>query len=277
MSDTTGSSGSTDLTILTDFSSRITLETRGHVLLMGLRRAEKRNAFDLAMLRGLAEAFTRYDDDPELRCALLFGHGEHFTAGLDLAEVGPAVAGGEPLFPAGAVDPLGLFGRVRRKPLVVALQGWCLTIGIELALAADIRVAARDTRFGQIEIKRGIFPFGGATLRLPQVAGWGDAMRYLLTGDTFDAAEALRIGLVQELTEPGEQLARALAIAETVARQAPLAVQATLRSARVAVEHGAPVALDSMLAEVRAIMASDDAREGLMSFLERREARFTGR
>ena len=277
MSDTTGSSGSTDLTVLTDFSSRITLETRGHVLLMGLRSAEKRNAFDLAMLRGLAEAFTRYDDDPELRCALLFGHGEHFTAGLDLAEVGPAVAGGEPLFPAGAVDPLGLFGRVRRKPLVVALQGWCLTIGIELALAADIRVAARDTRFGQIEIKRGIFPFGGATLRLPQVAGWGDAMRYLLTGDTFDAAEALRIGLVQELTEPGEQLARALAIAEAVARQAPLAVKATLRSARVAVEHGAPVARDSMLEEVRAIMASDDAREGLMSFLERREARFTGR
>jgi enoyl-CoA hydratase/carnithine racemase len=105
MSDTTGSSGSTDLTILTDFSSRITLETRGHVLLMGLRRAEKRNAFDLAMLRGLAEAFTRYDDDPELRCALLFGHGEHFTAGLDLAEVGPAVAGGEPLFPAGGRRP----------------------------------------------------------------------------------------------------------------------------------------------------------------------------
>ena len=212
-----------------------------------------------------------------IKCLVLFAHGDHFTAGLDLAEVGPAVAAGEPLFPGDGVDPLGLFGRVRRKPLVVALQGWCLTIGIELALAADIRVAARDTRFGQIEIKRGIFPFGGATLRLPQVAGWGDAMRYLLTGDTFDAAEALRIGLVQELTEPGEQLARALAIAETVARQAPLAVQATLRSARVAVEHGAPVALDSMLAEVRAIMASDDAREGLMSFLERREARFTGR
>ena len=274
MSDSTGSTRPADIT---DHSSRVSLETRGHVLLVGLRRAEKRNAFDLAMLRGLAAAFTRYDDDAELRCALLFGHGEHFTAGLDLGEVGPAVAGGEPLFPAGDVDPLGLFGRVRRKPLVVALQGWCLTIGIELALAADIRVAARDTRFGQIEIKRGIFPFGGATLRLPQVAGWGNAMRYLLTGDTFDAAEALRIGLVQELTEPGEQLARALAIAEAVARQAPLAVQATLRSARVAVEHGAPVARDSMLEEVRAIMASDDAREGLMSFLERREARFTGR
>ncbi len=271
MSDPSNTSG------LTGTSSRITLETRGHVLLVGLHRAEKRNAFDLAMLRGLAEALSRYEDDPELRCAVLFGHGEHFTAGLDLAEVGPAVAAGESLFPADAVDPLGLFGRVRSKPLVVALQGWCLTIGIELALAADIRIAARDTRFGQIEIKRGIFPFGGATLRLPQVAGWGNAMRWLLTGETFDAAEALRIGLVQELTEPGEQLQRAAAIAETIARQAPLAVQATLRSARAAVEQGTAAALAPMLDDVRTIMASDDAREGLMSFVERREARFTGR
>jgi len=262
---------------MSDSPSRITLETRGHVLLIGLNRAEKRNAFDLAMLRGLAEAFTRFDDDAELRSAVLFGHGEHFTAGLDLAEVGPAVARGEPLFPAEGVDPLGLFGRVRRKPVVVALQGWCLTIGIELALACDIRVAAQDTRFGQIEIKRGIFPFGGATLRLPQVAGWGNAMRYLLTGDSFDGAEAHRIGLVQELTPPGEQLPRAIAIAESIARQAPLGVQATLRSARAAVEQGTQAALTPLLEDVRTIMASDDAREGLMSFVERREARFTGR
>ena len=256
---------------------RITTELRDHVLLIGLDRADKRNAFDLAMLRGLAEALTRGEDDPEVRCHLLFGHGEHFTAGLDLAEVGPAVAAGAPLFPADAVDPLGLFGRVRNKPLVVALQGWCLTIGIELALAADIRVAASDTRFGQIEIKRGIFPFGGATLRMPTQLGWGNAMRYLLTGDTFDAAEALRIGLVQQVAPVGEQLAHATHLATTIARQAPLGVQATLRSARAAVVDGQSAALAPLLADARAIMASDDAREGLQSFLERREARFTGR
>ena len=256
---------------------RITTELRDHVLHIGLHRADKRNAFDLAMLRGLAEALTRGEDDPEVRCHLLFGHGEHFTAGLDLAEVGPAVAAGAPLFPDGAVDPLGLFGRLRSKPLVVALQGWCLTIGIELALAADIRVAASDTRFGQIEIKRGIFPFGGATLRMPTQLGWGNAMRYLLTGDTFDAAEAHRIGLVQELAPVGEQLPRATSIAATIARQAPLGVQATLRSARAAVTDGIPAALVPLLADARAIMTSDDAREGMQSFLERREARFTGR
>ena len=256
---------------------RITTETREHVLLIGLDRPDKRNAFDLAMLRELALAFTRYEDEPALRCAVLFGHGEHFTAGLDLAEVGPAVASGQPLFPADAVDPLGLHGRARSKPLVIALQGWCLTIGIELALAGDIRVAARNTRFGQIEIKRGIFPFGGATLRMPQQLGWGNAMRYLLTGDTFDAAEALRIGLVQEVAEEGQHLERAAAIAATIARQAPLAVQATLRSARVSQTHGEAAALAPMMDEVRTIMASDDAREGLLSFVERRDARFTGR
>jgi enoyl-CoA hydratase len=256
---------------------RISLETRDHVLLIGLDRADKRNAFDLAMLRQLAEALTGYEDDPELRCAVLFAHGAHFTAGLDLGEVGPAVASGEPLFPAGAVDPCGLFGRVREKPLVTAVQGWCLTIGIELALASDIRVAASDTKFGQIEIKRGISPFGGATLRFPQIAGWGDAMRWLLTGDTFDAAEARRLGLVQEVVEPGQQLERAAAIAATIAKQAPLGVRATLKSARLAVEQGQAAALATMMADVRAMMASDDAREGLMSFLERREARFTGK
>ena len=258
-------------------AARLKLETREHVLLIGLDRADKRNAFDRLMLTQLAEALTRYEDDPALRCAVLHAHGDHFTAGLDLGEVGPAVASGELLFPDGLVDPVGLYGRVRTKPLVTAVQGWCLTIGIELLLASDIRVAASDTRFGQIEIKRGIFPFGGATLRLPQIAGWGDAMRWLLTGDTFDAAEARRLGLVQEVVEPGQQLARATALASTIAKQAPLGVQATLKSARLAVEQGQAAALAGMMADVRQLMTSDDAREGLMSFLERREARFSGR
>ncbi|MDC0719356.1 crotonase/enoyl-CoA hydratase family protein [Nannocystis bainbridge] len=255
---------------------RLSTQTHGHVQMIGLDRAAKRNAFDLAMLRQLAEAFTEFEDDPQLRCAVVFAHGDHFTAGLDLAEVGPAVARGELLFPPGAVDPLGLHGRVRSKPVVLAVQGFCLTLGIELMLAADIRIAASDARFGQIEIRRGIFPFGGATLRLPQVAGWGNAMRWLLTGDNFDAAEALRIGLVQEVVAPGEQVQRALEIATTIAAQAPLGVRATLSTARTTVERGPEAALATMMDDVRAIMGSDDAREGMQSFVERRAARFSG-
>jgi enoyl-CoA hydratase/carnithine racemase len=143
-------------------------------------------------------------------------------------------------------------------------------------LACDIRVAARDTRFGQIEIKRGIYPVGGATIRMPRELGWGNAMRWLLTGDELGAEEALRIGLVQELVEPGQQLGRALELAERIAAQAPLGVRATLASARLAIADEAAAAAQ-LLPDLKPIMASDDAREGVQSFVERRAARFTGR
>jgi enoyl-CoA hydratase len=258
-------------------SEVITHETRGNVRLIGLNRVAKRNAFDVAMLHGLANALTDADADPEIRASVLFAHGDHFTAGLDLAQVAPLVAAGQPFFPDGAVEPWGLHGRIREKPLVMAVQGRCLTLGIELILAADITVAADDTRFAQIEIKRGIFPFGGATIRFVQAAGWGNAMRWLLTGDELDAAEAHRIGLVQEVAPRGQELGRAVAIAETIARQAPLAVRATLRSARKAVVMGQDAAARELRSEVEALMKTDDAREGLMSFIERREARFSGK
>lgn len=262
---------------MSDDSPRIRTEIDGHVHLIGLARANKRNAFDLRMLRELAEAYTAYEDDENARAAVLFADGEHFTGGLDLAEVGPAVASGEPLFPANAVDPLGLHGRARKKPLVCAVQGWCLTIGIELALASDIRIAASDTRFGQIEINRGIFPFGGATIRLPQIAGWGDAMRWLLTGDIFDAGEARRIGFVQEVVPVGEQKAKALEIARTIASRAPLGVRATLVSAKAALHDGPDAAAARLGAQARELMGSADAVEGMRSFVERRDAVFEGK
>lgn len=262
---------------MSDDRPRVRVERDGHVHLIGLDRADKRNAFDLRMLRELAEAYTAFEEDDEARAAVVYAEGDHFTAGLDLAEVGPAVATGAPLFPEDSVDPLGLHGRVRSKPVVMAASGWCLTIGIELLLAADVRVAASDTRFGQIEINRGIFPFGGATIRLPLVAGWGNAMRWLLTGDVFDAPEALRIGLVQEVVEPGAQKAAALAIAKTIASRAPLGVRATLASSRATLEDGPDAAAALLLAQARELMGSDDAAEGLRSFVERRDAKFTGR
>ncbi|MEZ4230920.1 MAG: crotonase/enoyl-CoA hydratase family protein [Polyangiaceae bacterium] len=262
---------------MNDSAPRVTREIRGSVLALGLNRADKLNAFDLRALRELAEAITEFEADSNLRCAVLFGHGKSFTSGLDLAEVGPAVQSGQALFPEGLVDPLGLHGRRRTKPLVMAVRGWCLTIGIELLLAADIRVAAKDTRFGQIEINRGIFPFGGATLRLPQVAGWGNAMRWLLTGDEFDAEEALRIGLVQQITDTGQELEVALEIASTVARRAPLGVQATLESAWHQEAEGFDAARGALLSQARKLMQSEDAAEGLRSFVERREAAFKGR
>jgi enoyl-CoA hydratase/carnithine racemase len=257
----------------------ITTELRGHVWLIGFNRVAKRNAFDIDMLTGLAEALTEADRRAEVRCSVVFAHGDHFTAGLDLANVAPAVAGGKRLFPEGRglVDPWGMHGPAPQKPIVVAVQGRCLTLGIELVLAADITVASEDTRFAQIEIKRGIFPFGGATIRFPQVAGWGNAMRWLLTGDEFDAAEAYRIGLVQEVVPVGQQLERAVAIAETICRQAPLGVKATLQSARKALTAGPAAAAGDLMAQITELMATEDAREGMMSFIQRRDGTFSGR
>jgi enoyl-CoA hydratase/carnithine racemase len=258
--------------------ARIQVEDRGHVRLIGLARPEKRNAFDLAALRALATAYRDADAAEAVRCVVLHALGEHFTAGLDLADVAPAVRGGDGLPEDPALpDPLRIRNEGISKPVVAAVQGWTLTIGIELMLAADIRVAASDARFGQIEVRRGIFPFGGATVRFVRETGWGNAMRHLLTGDTFDAAEALRIGLVQEVVKPGAQLERALAIAQEVAAQAPLGVRATLLNARGAVRASELVAIAGFAELLDLVMTSEDAAEGLASFIERRQAEFRGR
>jgi enoyl-CoA hydratase/carnithine racemase len=261
---------------MSDDAPTVTVERRGHLLLIGLNRPAKRNAFTVQMLTELADAYAAMEDDPDVRCGVVFAHGDHFTAGLDLADVAPRLSEDGLAFGDG-LDPWGMTGRERTTPVVVAVAGLCLTAGIELMLAADVRVAAEDAVFGQIEVARGIFPFGGATIRFPREAGWGNAMRWLLTGGRFDAAEALRIGLVQEVVPVGAHVDAAVAIAETIAAQAPLGVRETMRSARRSVLEGEPAAAAALYPALQEVMASEDAREGLMSFLERREARFTGR
>lgn len=260
-------------------TSKISVEEIDHVLMIGLNRPEKRNAFDFEMYRDISLAYGELHRNPDLRCGLLFAHGDHFTGGLDLAEWAPFFSKGRfPDLPENSIDPLGLHEGDRLcKPVVMAVQGLCLTIGIELLLATDIRVAATGTRFGQIEIKRGIYPVGGATIRLMQEVGWGNAMRYLLTADEISAEEAFRIGLVQELTEPGKQKDRAFDIAATVARQAPLGVRATLASARLARAGGEQAAAGRLLPDLIPLMESEDFKEGIQSFIERRDTSFKGR
>ncbi len=191
---------------------RISRERRGHLLLLGLDRVAKRNAFDLPMLDDLVAALGEYEADDQLRCAL-----------------------------------------------------------------PDINLCASNARFAQLEVQRGILPFGGATLRMHQVAGWGNAMRWLLTGDEFDAHEAYRLGLVQEVTAPEDLLDHAIALAERVAAQAPLGVRATLGSARQALLEGEAVAAAALPEAARRLLDSEDAKEGLRALQERRPGRFEGR
>jgi enoyl-CoA hydratase/carnithine racemase len=254
---------------------RVTVDGRGHVLLIGLNRPDKRNAFYLQMYAEVGQALGELQGmdsplRPVVRPWRTLHRRHRAVAGLPFFRDGRM-----PPLPDGALDPLAREPeRTLTKPLVIAVHGWCLTIGIELMLAADIRVAADNTRFAQIEVKRGIYPIGGATVRLVQEVGWGNAMRILLTGDEFAAQDAYRIGLVQDVVPAGSQLERALTIAETIARQSAVGVQASLASARLARAEGERVAFARMLSDLQQVMASDDAVEGLKAFLERREPRF---
>lgn len=256
----------------------LTLERRGHLLLMGFNRPDKRNAFGIDTYRELALAYGELDHDPDLRCGVLFGHGAHFTAGLNLTEWAPELAQGRmPALPEGAIEPFGLDEQRRvSKPVVVAASGISYTVAVELMLAAEVRVAASDCRFSQMEVRRGFFACGGATVRLYQEIGWGNAMDVLLSGREFSAEEAQRWGLVQRVCAPGEQLAIALQIAEGIAAAAPLGVQATLRLARTARRDGPEAGIAALFPALDAVMRSEDAKEAVRAFGERREPVFRG-
>ena len=256
----------------------IEVEQRDHLLLMGVRRPEKMNALSRDMYHSLARACHRLEQDPDLWVGVIWAEGPHFTSGVDLNDWAEAFASGKP-FPVGEgeIDPFSITGPRLSKPLVIAVQGRCYTWGWELLLNTDLRVAATDTRFAMLEVRRGFYACGGATLRLPRQIGWGNAQRYLLTGDELGATEAHRLGLVQELCEPGQQLEAALALAQRVAKAAPLGVQGSLRSSRLCMLEGEAAAVGPMFDGMAQVMRSEDAAEGVRSFVERRQAVFKGR
>lgn len=259
-------------------TGRISVEQREGVLLIGLDRPEKRNGLTPEMFVALNEAYTLLEDDEGLLVGILHAHGDHFTGGIDLPRFAAAMAEGSDLPHApDKVDAFALRGRPRTKPVIAAVKGICFTAGIELMLAADIVVAGSDCRFAQIEPKRGIMATGGATFRFVERAGWGNAMRWLLTGSEFGAEEARRIGFVQDIVPPAEVLARALAIAGEITDKAPLAVRATRTSAMTYATDGQAAAIAAFGTVQQRLAASADAREGVLSFIEKRPPRFTGR
>ena len=209
--------------------AKITVERRGEIVLIGVNRPQAGNRFDPDAFFGLARAYYDFDNDPSLRAAVFFGHGENFSRGIDVDAFASLAKTGQPFaITDGMLDP---FARTQQlsKPLIAVVHGDTWNMGHELHLVADIRVASADVRFGQDENTHGRFPGGGSTIRFPREAGWGNAMRYMLTGDHWGAQEAYRMGVIQQIApDPATALQAGIGLARKIAACGPLGIKTTL-------------------------------------------------
>ena len=260
-------------------TAKVTIERRGPIVLIGINRPYIHNRIDPEAYAELAKAYYRYDHDPSLRAAVLFGHGDNFSRGIDVDAFQAIVTSGRPrTTELRTIDPLAKTTPFLTKPLVVVVHGDTWNMGHELHLAADIRVAAADTRFGQDENTHGRFPGGGATIRFVHEAGWGNAMRYMLTGDHWSAEEAFRMGVVQEIAPtPDKALEAGIAIATKIAACGPLGIKTTLASAHLAIDSSQADALSKLNAQYGALYRTDDFKEGRSAEAEGRPPIYQGK
>src|SRR6266498_4171767 len=254
---------------------KIRTESHDRIFKIIIDNPAKKNAFSPAMMEQLSDALTELHNNDGYWVGVVCAEGKDFTAGLDMPKFfGPNAE--KRNIKDGNVDVFGL-GKRCGKPIVTAVQGIVFTIGIELMLAGDIVVAADDARFCQMEAKRGIAPLGGAHFRFLSRTGWGNAMYHLFLCDEFTASRAREIGLVQEVVPAGQQVERAVEIARRIARNAPIGIRAMKEAALKYIQAGEAMAVAAIPSIHAAVMNTEDAKEGIRSFLERREAQFQGR
>jgi enoyl-CoA hydratase len=247
-------------------------EVRDSVLVLVLNRPHAKHAFNLALATALSDALDAFDDDPTLRVGVITGAGGTFSSGADLK----ALLRGE----RGRTEKRGGFGIMKRppeKPLLAAVEGYAVAGGFELALCADLIVAARDAKFGLPEVKRGLVAVGGALFRLPRRIPYHAAMEMALTGDLYPAQRMLDLGLVNRVVDPGKSLEAALELAAKISENAPLALRAT----KQIVAHSNEWTDEEGWVEQRAhsdpALKSEDAKEGPRAFAEKRKPLWTGR
>jgi enoyl-CoA hydratase len=261
-------------------SVTVTVERRDDVVLVGLNRPSIFNRIDPPTRLRLGEVFYQYEHDPSLRALVLFGHGPHFSRGIDVdASQAGIVSGNRPTSSAPTLDYMGNGSGPRRtKPFIAAVHGDTWNLGHEIYLSADIRVAAANTQFGQDENTHGRFPGGGATVRFVREAGWGNAMRYMLTGDHWSAEESYRMGVTQQVAPtPQAALDAAVALARKVAACAPLSIKATLASSHQYIDPIEADALSKMGAQYSALYKTEDFLEGRRAEAEGRPPRYQGK
>ena len=245
-------------------------EARGRVLVVTIRREEKRNAIDQDIADGISAALDRLDDDPELWVGVLTGTATVFSAGSDLA----TSRGG-----SAATERGGEYGVIRRdriKPLIAAVEGPALGDGFEIVLACDLVIAARDASFGLPEVTRGLVPTCGGLFRTPRALPLNVAREMLLTGARLDPERAYALGLVNVVAEPGGAVDAALALAERICAAAPIGARASLRALEATVAEQDDLGWEATTVATSTIAQSDDMREGVLAFFEKREPRWTG-
>lgn len=257
-------------------------ERRRRLAIITLNRPEALNALNMSLRKELLDAFITFRDDPDAWVAIVTGSGDRaFSAGADLKEMS---AGRQAEVRGEAVDPFWEPERVALnrgltlwKPVIAAINGYCLAGGLELALACDMRIAVEHARFGLTEVLRGILPGGGGTQRLPRIVPFGIAMQMMLTGEHIDAAEAYRIGLVNKVVPAAKLLEEAEALAERICANAPLSTRAIKESAyrgsEAPLEEG--LRIEALLSRI--LRTTEDSREGPKAFAEKRPAEFKGR
>jgi enoyl-CoA hydratase len=253
--------------------STIRYEIRDHVATITINRPEAMNSLTMEMLMGIEEAFAEFNADSDGWVAILTATGDKaFSSGLDLKEAAPMLTGG---------DTLGFDDTTKRqfsdvfKPIVCAINGFCIAGGMEMLLGTDIRIAAEHATFGLGEVKMGLVPLGGTHIRLPRQIPWAMAMQLLLTGKTIDAKRAYEVGLINEVVPADELMPAALKTAERMCRNGPLAMKTAKEIAVRSLELESGFVLEKALGA--RVLASEDAKEGPRAFAEKRPAKFTGR